>query len=341
MTPQPSDRPVYTDEQLHQYYTYIEFPESDRCTKETLQSQDPDAQLTFLAKLVRYQLCKIPFENLDLHYSTVKGISLDTDFLFNKVVERNVGRGGYCMQNNGFFATVLRSLGFAVMTAGARVARSLDEGSAPKGPDGEGVYGGYGHQVNIVTIGGSKYFVDVGFGSICPTFPVPLVEGFTQANTGTEEKIATSMKLTRGFAATNTSRTAEQTLWLYSAKFSKADDDSRPWIPCYCFCETEFFPADFNVMSHYVSTNRASIFVNMIMVQKFLMSEDKQTLIGDIQLVNQVIKERRFGESTPLMEINSDDDRVEALNKYLGLKLTKAEREGIRGFPSEIRPPAK
>lgn len=335
MATKPSDRPIYTDEQLEQYFRYIKLPEADLQTKSTLQSQDAEAQLSFLAKLIRYQLAAIPFENLDLHYSPVKGISLDADHLFHKYVGRNAGRGGYCMQNNGFFGIILRSLGYTVMTTGGRVSKAMDEGSASKNEEGD--FGGFGHQVNIVYIGGNKYAVDVGFGSTGPTFPIPLVEGYTWVNTGSTEQVGTSMKLTRGYAANNTSRNSEQELWVYHIKYTRADDDSHPWIPCYCFTETEFFPADFNVMSYYVSTSRSSIFVQMIMVTKFLMSDDGESLIGDITLANGSIKERRFGESKKLMDFESDEDRVEALEKYLGIKLSKSEIDGIRGFPSEVR----
>ena len=46
---------------------------------------------------------------------------MDADELYEKLVERKRGRGGYCMENNYFFGTVLRSLGFGVYSAGAKV----------------------------------------------------------------------------------------------------------------------------------------------------------------------------------------------------------------------------
>ncbi|KAK5087925.1 hypothetical protein LTR05_002141 [Lithohypha guttulata] len=333
----PSERPCYTQDQLEQYFRHIQLPQADYTSRDELQSHTPDAKLSFLAQLTRHQLCKVPFENLDLHYATVKGVSLDSDHLFHKVVERNAGRGGYCMQNNSFYGTVLRSLGYNVMSAGARVSKALDEMTAGKDPTGDPAFGGYGHQVNIITIDNKKYFVDVGFGSMGPTKPVPLVDGYTTMHAGTEDNVASTLRLTRGFAANNTSRNPEQELWIYSVKFSHADDDSRPWVPCYCFSETEFFPADFNVMNHWVTTNRASIFVQMIICMKFIMSDDGQTLIGDITLNNAEIKERRFGRSTKLMDIKSEEHRIEALEKYFGIKLSAPERAGIIGFPTEIR----
>lgn len=61
----------------------------------------------------------MPFENLSLHYSKYPSISLDKDDLYEKIVIDK--RGGYCMETNYFFMIMLKSLGFQVMTTGARV----------------------------------------------------------------------------------------------------------------------------------------------------------------------------------------------------------------------------
>lgn len=241
------------------------------------------------------------------------------------------------MQNNAFFGTILHSLGFSVMSTGARVSKQIDDGTAGKTHNEDVAYGGLGHQVNIVTIpNGKKYFCDVGFGASGPTFCVPLENGFTAINTGTTGKVASSMRLTRGFTANNTHRNPEQELWIYSIKYGSVDDESKPWIQCYCFSETEFFPSDFEIMSGWVSTSRSSMFVNKVICQRFLMAEDRQSLIGDITLFETAIKERRFGESQQLVEIRSEEDRVDALEKYMGVKLKEDERMGIASFPSAI-----
>jgi len=75
--------------------------------------------LKFLTQLQQHQLCTVPFENLSLHYSSHHTISIDAEYLYSKIVGN--GRGGYCMENNCFFGTVLRTLGFTVYSAGARV----------------------------------------------------------------------------------------------------------------------------------------------------------------------------------------------------------------------------
>jgi arylamine N-acetyltransferase len=101
---------MYTPEQISQYLAHISFP-SDIPTSNTL---------TYLTELQKYHLAAVPFENLTLHYSRCRQLSLDPQDLFEKVVDRRMG--GYCMENNVFFATVLRSLGFTVFSTAGRVS---------------------------------------------------------------------------------------------------------------------------------------------------------------------------------------------------------------------------
>lgn len=329
--------PAFTEDQLSEYFIYIGLPEAARKAAASVRFQDSVTQLNFLGTLIRCQLCAVPFESLDLHYNPVKGISLNSDHLFHKIVERKAGRGGYCMQNNSFFATVLRSIGYNVMSAGGRVSSALDSGSGSSENPEDISFGGYAHQVNIVTIGDRKFFIDVGFGSPGPTGPVPLEHDYVALNTGTKDNVASLMRITKGFVGNNTSKNDEQKLWIYSVKFGALDDAKAKWLPCYCFSETEFFPADFEIMSHWVSTNRASIFLRWVICQKFIMSDDGESLIGDVTLQDGVVKERRFGENKTLAQFKSEDDRVQALEKYLGVKLRQAEIDSITGFPTAIQ----
>ncbi|KUM61790.1 hypothetical protein ACN42_g5315 [Penicillium freii] len=87
------------------------------------------------------------------------------------MVERRLD--GYCMENTGIFFIVLRSLGYLVYATGGRVSHA-----GAKGVD-DGLYLAIGHIILIVTIGGDKYMVDVGFGNNCATAPLLLQEGAT------------------------------------------------------------------------------------------------------------------------------------------------------------------
>lgn len=116
----PSTRPRYTASEIQQYYQRIDLPASCRelVISDIANTQDG---LDFLTVLQKYHLAAIPFENLELHYSPHHTISLDPRHLFHKIVGRNAGRGGYCMEVNCLFGTILKSLGFDTMPVGAKV----------------------------------------------------------------------------------------------------------------------------------------------------------------------------------------------------------------------------
>jgi len=104
---------IYTPSQISQYLHHISLPLK-------FANSNPDLQL--LAALQRHHLASIPFENLALHYSPPsRAVSLDPQAVYDKFIVRH--RGGYCMEQNLFFAHMLCGLGFTVYSAGARVRR--------------------------------------------------------------------------------------------------------------------------------------------------------------------------------------------------------------------------
>ncbi|KAI9853578.1 MAG: N-terminal acetyltransferase [Trichoglossum hirsutum] len=78
---------MYSSEQLSRYFEHIGLPPP---------SAKPGS-LEYLTELVKLQLATVPFEDLSLHYSKHRLLSLDTNDLFDKVVSR--GRGGSHMVN--------------------------------------------------------------------------------------------------------------------------------------------------------------------------------------------------------------------------------------------------
>ena len=62
------------------------------------------------------------------------------------------------MENNCFFGTVLRSLGYEVVSVGARVHESINESRRD-------AYMGFSHMVKLIRLENvATYMVDVGFG---------------------------------------------------------------------------------------------------------------------------------------------------------------------------------
>lgn len=120
---------TYNKEQTDRYLAYVGFSTAQLGASD---GPKPDS-LEHLTQLVFRQLATVPMESLSLHYSQTHQISIDPADLYEKMV--GTGRGGYCMENNTFFGTMLRSLGYEVLHVGARVS------DATAGRDGGGFMG--------------------------------------------------------------------------------------------------------------------------------------------------------------------------------------------------------
>jgi N-hydroxyarylamine O-acetyltransferase len=107
-----------------------------------------DPSLATLSALHRAHLFAVPFENLDIHLG--RRIDLDEEAIFEKIVARR--RGGFCYEQNGLFAAVLRALGFEVTLLEARVSR------------GDGTFGIRFDHLTLVVQLADRWLADVGFG---------------------------------------------------------------------------------------------------------------------------------------------------------------------------------
>ena len=104
--------------------------------------------LATLRRLHHAHLLAVPFENLDIHLQ--RPIVLDEARLFEKIVTRR--RGGFCYEQNGLFAAMLRELGFTVALLEARVGAKTWQDGLP-----------WDHLTLLVTLE-QRWLVDVGFG---------------------------------------------------------------------------------------------------------------------------------------------------------------------------------
>ena len=104
---------------------------------------------SFLSNLHEQHLFNVPFENLDI--SEGKKIVLEEKRLYEKIVVNR--RGGFCYELNGLFYWLLRSLGFTVSMASARVYVPAIDKFTPE----------FDHLVLLVDLG-EQILVDVGFG---------------------------------------------------------------------------------------------------------------------------------------------------------------------------------
>lgn len=179
--------------------------------------------------------------------------------------------------------------------------------------------------VNIVTIGdGKKYMVDVGIGATGPTQPLLL-----DAERSQVRNIAPAdVRLLYDNIPENTN--PSQKLWIYQHR----NDARSPWLPMYCFTQLEFLPQDYETMNFQTSQSRTSWFTYRIVVVKMVLEEDE--ILGTLMLVGGDLKRRIKGLTLDSKACKTEEDRVQALERWFGIKLGDDERVGIRGMVTEL-----
>jgi N-hydroxyarylamine O-acetyltransferase len=120
-----------------------------------------DTTFPTLSGLMRAHMRAIPFENLDVLLG--RGIRVDLDGVFTKLVTAR--RGGYCFEHSTLLAAALARAGFSPVAHSARVVMVAPRSAAPRT-----------HMFLSVTIDGTTYVLDPGFGGHGPLVPLPLIE---------------------------------------------------------------------------------------------------------------------------------------------------------------------
>lgn len=132
---------------------YAPLPDTKRYLERIGITGELKPDLATLNRLILAQLHNVPFENLDV-YDAGTDILLDIEHLYNKIVVR--GRGGYCFELNALFMSLLQDIGFECFPIMVRVVWMSTS------------YEPISHRAGIVTIDGTRYFCDVGFGGPAP-----------------------------------------------------------------------------------------------------------------------------------------------------------------------------
>ncbi|KAL8383532.1 hypothetical protein RB595_010641 [Gaeumannomyces hyphopodioides] len=340
----------YSEEQLAQYFAHLGYdPRADPTRPSGWLDSD---RLGFLTELQARQVARVPFESLSLHYSAANPpLSLDPQDLFRKIVHE--GRGGYCMELNAFFGAVLRGLGFTLINTGGRVMGQ------------NGVFLGWSHHLNLVSVNGIRYMVDVGFGEGGSFSPVPLDRAAAEREGGLEFEpvLGTRGRLEYKRLAQHSDPT--QRVWVYStlnspgptlAEGEAQGGEGPTWRPRYCFGELEYLPADFEVMNYYTMTHPSSYFVRAVLAVRTVLQEENEDedadAVGDasagdgarprakgtIVLHKDEVKQTIRGKSKLLERLTSEEQRIRALEKYFGLVVSPEQAACIKGRGSEIRP---
>jgi arylamine N-acetyltransferase len=304
-------RVTFTKDQVSQYLNRLKIHENQRQYDVANLSQEE--ALNYLALLQKHHLAEVPFENLSLHYSPHHQVSVHPEELFKKIIADNNGRGGYCMENNCLFGTLLLTLGFTIYSGGARVW-------VP------GSWTGWSHMVNFVTIGDVKYHVDVGFGAEGPVVPMPL------DRSGTIQPHISPAVARLQWRNIPGNTDPNQRMWVYEHR----RNEEAEWEIKYCYTELEFQPCDYNIMNYYTSTSHKTFFTRTIIVDKKIL-EDSGEYAGSLILSGNTMKWRIHGVKEKEIEFATEAERLGALEKHFGIKFGEAERDGISGLASQLQ----
>ncbi|KAL5360656.1 hypothetical protein BJX96DRAFT_150628 [Aspergillus floccosus] len=322
-------RPRYSNAELHDYFKCIQLPQKyldSIVLKDAAQAGTKERGLPLLRALTRFHTCSVPFDNLVLHYSTNKTITLDFAELYTKIVRRRLG--GRCMENNTFFGTVLRSLGYEVRNCGGRVARAMSPYPDVRRNQST-TYDGWNHMLNLVRLDDEWFVVDVGIRSLGPNLPFPLRDGFETTSIAPRLIRLQLRSIPESYVTKSANSTGPPKLWCFDVCYNRVDDAKKEWVPVYCFTETEFLPQDYEVMSWFTSTNPTSFFTRYVTCTKMLMDDDKEMIVGNVTLFKDTVRETIGANSKVIKECKTEVERLKALAEIFNVHLTDEEKKGI------------
>lgn len=230
------------------------------------------------------------------------------------------------MEHNGFFGTVLRSLGYDVRNCAGRVSRSYSINAEIREKQGD-TYDAWNHMLNLVRIEETWYVVDAGTPPMGPNIVFPLQDGFEAVAIPPRKIRLQKRSIPEHYASREQDA---QKLWCYDFCLHP-DQPSRDdaWTPIYCFTETEFLPQDYEMMSFFTSHNPRSFFTYSVLCAKMILDEASQAIVGDITLFNDSVRKTVAGKREILAELKTEEERVAALKDFLGVELTEEERKNI------------
>lgn len=322
-----AQRPIYSVRQCWEIYDRIQLPQQHLHApgNQSRMVATGVRGLEFLRALQQAFLLKVPFENLDLHYSKHKTISVDPEAIYSKIVGLKAGRarGGYCSENNNLFAIFLRSLGFSMYMISARVSYTSAPGSSPNDPR----FAGLGHQATIVTVQGRRYLVDMGFGNGGPTSPLLLQHEAESLRLPPSLKARMVYKTLPGAE----SESAEK-VWVY--EHTLLGKPELGWVPGYCFPDVECTHEDFEFTNHFFSRSKNSWLTSHVVCSKFIADEGEN--MGHRTVFGDECKAEWRGEKRMERRFASEHERVEGLRDLLGLELNEQQRKAIRGMAMEL-----
>lgn len=235
---------------------------------------EPKADIATVTELMRCQLFTVPFENLDVQAGKI--VSMVPEEIVDKIVARS--RGGYCYEVAGVFAMALQAIGVPFQLVAGRPMTYPTR--RPRT-----------HMALVVTLDGTRWLCDLGFGGYGIRAPLNLDVLDIEVRQGYE-----TYKLTRDADDVYVVSALVEGQWANQYGF---DLSRQEWV--------DFVPAN-----HLNSTHPESIFVQRLIAVL-------QTEAGRKILVDDTLKIFEHGHKQ--QRTITPDERVALLASEFGLTL--------------------
>lgn len=112
----------------------------------------------FLSDLVTRHVATFAFSSVGCQLGD--DLPLDFESLYQRIIIER--RGGYCFEQNGLLFEILEELGFSPKLFLGRVIHNKD------------THPGLTHRITMIEYEGGQYVLDVGFGFLGPSLPIPM-----------------------------------------------------------------------------------------------------------------------------------------------------------------------
>lgn len=172
----------------------------------------------------------------------------------------------------------------------------------------------------------------------------------------------------------DTVREEANKVWLYEYRNGGSGDKvNAGWNTYYAFGETEASPWDLECSNWWVATHDDSFQRKQVLVVKFIRAGSRGAtstggggtvaaagaggvhldgevnganlstrkgevkVIGKLMLADGVLKRNMGGKTEVIKECRTEEERIEVLREYFGIYLTDDEKQGIKGFETELK----
>ncbi|KAF8510143.1 cysteine proteinase [Hysterangium stoloniferum] len=311
---------LYSPTQVQKYLEIIGFPAD-------VASFIPN--LGALDCLIRQHLLTFPFENTPLHYDADHDIDASPQPIYQRLVEQKKG-GSLCYGLNGLLMGMLRGLGYRAIAVSGRVNLSPPT-EKPR------TFSVPSHLCILVQFGGGSpgntqttYLVDTAFGRSCLVHPLLLEVGQTASGAAPPEE----------HRIAQASDSDSSVLGVEWALEYRCGSDQPNWSTLYSFSETETPPSDWIAYSQNFCARPPPVFKNNVVCLRFFATDTagpNGALLGRFMLMGNKVLKKIGTHAEPIMEFNTEKERIQILRDVFGIIIEETEIEYIENTPAAFQ----